>query len=87
MQTIVIAKLGMECDGDDIALTRGHGMAIDLPQDLNAGPVLGYPGSTDKDPAYGRPVDPGKGHVGLKAPDLASEGVALSAHVHQVEVL
>lgn len=43
MDPVVVAQLGVEGNGSDATLASGHGMSIDLRQDLNVGTVLDYP--------------------------------------------
>ncbi len=70
-------------------------MTVHLREDLHAGAVLGDPRRTDEHRPQqaggvwvGRiPIDTAQLDIRLEAPQLAPERVALSANVHQPEML
>ncbi len=59
----------------------------DLGEDLDGRAVLGDPGRADEDAAHRRALESPELHVGLEAVELAAEGVALGAHVHQSQMV
>ena len=93
MQAIVVHQLGVERDGQHVALPSGNGMSVDACQDLDLGAVLDDPWRPDEHRAQRplrKPVELAVGaelEVGLEAVDLAAERIALDGDVHHTEVL
>ena len=48
VHAVVVGQLGVERDREHVPLARGHGMAVDLGEDLDAGAVLGDPRRADE---------------------------------------
>src|SRR3954451_23119288 len=76
----------MEGDREQRPLARGHRVARDRGEDLDARPVLGDPRRADEDRAYRAARDVGELEVLLERVKLAAERVALGDDVHQPEV-
>jgi len=87
VQTSLARQLGMEGDGQDVALPNGHGVAINAGQNLDVGAVISHPGGTDEDRVNGSPGDALEVEVGLKRTELAAERVALGPYVEHPEVV
>jgi hypothetical protein len=86
VQAILAGQLGMEGERQDLSLTHGDRMAVDLSEHLDARPVLGDPGGADEDRVHRAAVDAGDLEIGLKGVQLAAKRVSLGEHVQHTEM-
>jgi hypothetical protein len=87
VQASLARQLGMEGDGQDVALPNGHRVAVDTGQNLDIAPVISHPGGTDEDSVNGAPGDALEVEVGLERTKLAAERVALGPYVEHPEMV
>jgi hypothetical protein len=87
VQASLARQLGMEGDGQDIALPNGHRVAINAGQNLDIGAVISHPGGPDEDGVNGPPGDALEVKVGLERTELTAERVALGPYVEHPEVV
>ena len=82
VQAIVAAELGVEGDREHAPWRAATACPSTSREDLDLGAVLGDPRRPDEDASQRAALDAVALEVGLEAADLAPEGVALGAHVH-----
>lgn len=86
MQAGLACELGVEGHDEHRILPRRDRLPIDLGEYLDAGPMLGDPGSANEDRSQ-RLIESPQLDIGLEAPDLTTERVTPRPDVHETEVI
>src|SRR5205085_6134088 len=85
VQAPVVRQLRVERHREDLALTHGDRMTVDLGQNLDLVTCVVHPGRSNEDSSQ-RAAESGQLQVRLEASELAAEGVAACVDVQQSEV-